>query len=352
VVAPASILKTMLRKSIKKHPAYSAAATLMIVIAFCIWLVGLIINQQKQRDENEWQITLGLIIEGRVKSINRWINGEFASLQELSKNGSLQLYIQQVLKTEDDTSKTIKAQKGYLKNLVLSHAQRSGFIDLAPQQQIRANVATVSLSGIAITNAEGKVITATPGILPLSSALLSTIARSRESNKPQITPLLHRKFSNGKTAGQSIGFVVPVYGLSGLGKQQQLIAMIIGFKNTADEFFHLLQATGSTIKTDEAYLIRQKNNNLYYESPLNNGSAVGTRQLDSNTVHLVAAHGVAEPGSFGQGINYANQHVFYTSRRINETPWTLLQTIQHHEAMHNAEKHRTFLLTTLLLMCF
>ena len=84
---------------------------------------------EKQRDLNNWQITLSIAADSRVAEIMKWADTRFATLQELAINGSMQLYVEQLLKNPDTTPQTDAIQLSYLRNLIQTTGQRSGFFD-------------------------------------------------------------------------------------------------------------------------------------------------------------------------------------------------------------------------------
>ena len=81
----------------KTKPLLISAAILLCVIAAGIYFVLSLIRYERQRDLNNWQITLSVVADSRATDIIKWVDGRFAVLQELAANGSLQLYAEQLL---------------------------------------------------------------------------------------------------------------------------------------------------------------------------------------------------------------------------------------------------------------
>ena len=83
-------------KKTVKYPLFGGIVVLLLFLLVGVWSILALVNHERQRDLNNWQITLGIMADGKTNRILTWVDDQFAALQELAQNGSLQLYVQQL----------------------------------------------------------------------------------------------------------------------------------------------------------------------------------------------------------------------------------------------------------------
>lgn len=324
---------------------FTAIAVLLLIIIGGSGGVRSLVHYEQQRDLGVWQITLGVMADSRAKRVQQWASSQFAALNELAGNGSLQVYTQQLQREVSLESPTEPAQLSYLRNLILDAAQRHGFAE-APSVKavIPANVAHQADAGLALLGKDMTVIIATPGMPILSDELRQTAAEVLTSGSAR----LHDIFLDGQ-ARPLVGFVVPVFALQRSGAGQEAVGVVVAIQNAATSLFPILQAEAAVTSTDEALLVRREQNLVVYVSPLADGTAPLNKRQSVDADTLDAAHAVSQPGSFVKKQDYAGVEVLSTSRSMPGLPWILVQKISVNEALKESMAHQRLLYSTLLM---
>ncbi|MBT8441497.1 MAG: DUF4448 domain-containing protein, partial [Gammaproteobacteria bacterium] len=103
-------------------------AVLVILVLIGAFFINAYIEQERERDLQQWESRLGLVADTKVDAIEILLNRSFDDLQELADNASLQLYLGQLLQPSGDSvAETEAAPLSYLRNLVLASADRFGY---------------------------------------------------------------------------------------------------------------------------------------------------------------------------------------------------------------------------------
>ncbi|HEB79871.1 MAG TPA: hypothetical protein ENI79_05295, partial [Rhodospirillales bacterium] len=162
------------KKSEKPRRGASKAALAIIVamaavIAAAVYFSFKFVEDERQRNLQEWQVRLGIVADSRAAAVNDWVDQNFAAIRELSENVSLQLYMTELAMSEGDASQVTDepAQISYLRNLLVATAERAGFKPPVASAEIAANVKRVGVAGLGLANAGGKAIVSTPDMPPL-----------------------------------------------------------------------------------------------------------------------------------------------------------------------------------------
>ena len=335
----------MTNRNRNTKPYLISAAILLFVIAAGVFSVLRLIRYEQQRDLNSWQRTLSVVADSRAADIMRWSDNRFAVLRELAANGSLQLYVQQLLSNPEMQQQTEAVQLSYLRNLIQTTGQRSGFHD-DPRSNMPApaNIAFYADNGLALLAAGGEMITSTPGLALPDAPLKEDIARVMASGTH-----LFRDIRRNENNQPIAGFLVPVFPLQQQSDSQPPIAVLYGFTNAATSLFKILDNRSLATKTAETILVRQDGNLITYISPLADGTMPLTLQLAANADDLVAASALRGPGRFSQGFDYAGSRCLFTSRVLSGMNMILIQKISYAEALAESQSHQRFLLVALLL---
>lgn len=335
-----------LNKQKGKRIVAAAIAVLLLIIIGGMGAVNALVRYEKQRDIDTWQITLNVMADSRAKRVQQWMNGQFASLEELAANGSLQMYSQQLQRLgQGEASPTEPAQLSYLRNLILDAAQRSGFVEAeSAKPAIPANVAHLADAGLALLGKEMTVLSATPGMPILSQEMRQSVAEVLASGASR----LHDIFLDD-SGRPLVSFLVPVFALQMADSGKETVAVLVGIKNAGGTLFPLLESEAAVTATDEAMLVRREDNLVVYVSPLADGTAPLTKSQPVASDTLAAAAAVIQPGSFAIRQDYAGVEVLSTSRALPGLPWVLVQTISTAEALKESMSHQRFLYLSLML---
>jgi response regulator RpfG family c-di-GMP phosphodiesterase len=303
-------------------------AVLLAVIGAGVFFAFQFVEGERQRALNEWQIRLGIVADSRVAEINDWIDANFDVIAELTENASLQLYLTELSDSKGDSSQVTDgaAQQGYLGNLLVAMADRSGFSAPPPSQVTNSNVERSGVAGMALTDADGKPLVATPEMPGLSGNIRKAIATSLDGEPAVID--MYKGASNDPT----IGFALPIYGVQS-DSNAKGIGVAIGIRVVDEELFDLMKQPGDTSKSSETYLVRKKANSVEYLSPLADKTAPLKRSMAFDTKDLAAAFALKTPGGFGIKRDYAGEEVLITSRALADVPWVLVRKIARSEAL-------------------
>jgi len=325
---------------------YSGLAALLLLIAVGFVSIDRFIAHERERDLHDWQVRLGLIADYQYDGIGGWVEGRFSVLQELADNGSLQLYMTQLLLREQ-SGDTEPAQLTYLRNLLLATAERGGYSGreslTAP---IRANIVTRSDAGLALFGQAGNVIVATPGLPQLDEKAHALIREVLSGGRGGMGDI--RLDEDGRPL---LTFAVPVRTIqsSGEDRHERVTGVVVGIENVERGLYPLLRSRNQATRSDETLLVRQDGDSVVYLGPLLDGTPGMKRRLAMDTPQLASAYGLQQPGGFAQLRDYAGNDVLALSRRFEGLPWTLVQKIDAGEALHESDAHQRFLVTTFSL---
>jgi len=327
--------------NLRTHRA-PAILGLVLLLVMGIWSVVHYAASEKERDLRAWETLLGVVAESRAQSVNQWVDSQYAVIRELTENASLRFYLSQTIAASNAESlETQAAQTGYLRNLLETTAERSGFSQLSRQAMIQANIAATSDSGIVIIDKTGKVVVETSGFQS-DETLKATLLRAMESGKPTLQDL----YENGR--GEVVlGFAIPVFAAQS-GSGAQAIAAVAGVKRARDELFPLLLRKGTLTSADETLLLRREGEAIAFVSPLADGTAPLRKRIASTTANLAEAEALGKPGGFSLRPDYSGREVLMVSRDFRQTPWVLVQKIDAAEALKESRDHQRFLLASLI----
>ena len=217
-----------------------AGASLAGIAIIGVILVFMFVSDQRERDLQAWQTRMGIIADSRFAAINGWIEAQFGTMRGLAENVSLQLYLTELNMFAGDASQVMDepAQRTYLRNLLVSTADRGGFTAPLLGAEINANVERIGVAGIAIVDNDAEVIVATPGMPPVEGDLASIILESRGKRA-----LYDMYIGPGGRA--TMGFLAPIFALQSDGSPSSQIGVVIGVKEIGDELYPLLEQPGA-----------------------------------------------------------------------------------------------------------
>lgn len=322
-----------------------AIVVLLSIIGAGVFFSFRFVEDEKFRTLNEWQIRLGIVADSRVADVNKWLEANFATIAELTQNASLQLYMTELTDAEGDTSEILDeaAQVGYLRNYLIAVADREGFSPPTQIQEFSANVEPAGVAGIALVDADGKSIVATPAMPAMGSALRIAMATALDG-KPSTVDMY-----KGATNLPTMGFALPIYGIQG-DDGGEGIGVAIGVKTVGEDLFETLVQPGDTSETTETYLVRKKGNTVEYLTPLRDGTAALKRAMAIDTPELAAAYALENPGGFAVLRDYAGDEVLAISRAVADSSWVLVRKISRKEALSASETRLQTILVVFILI--
>lgn len=317
---------------------------LALIAAIGVIAVYFFVQQEREREETQWQLRMGIVADSRFSDVDRWLNRQLDELGGLARNESVQIYADQINEMAGDPAlqEDAEALRDYLRNLLTVTADRTGFTLPEVGGAVPANVSETGGAGLMIVDNNGNVIAASPGAPPFAGDL-QTFVNAQSRGQRAISDMT----INGR-GNPSMAFLVPLVAAQSEGQAEQ-IGIILGVKEVAGELFPLLRQPGEASVTGKATLVRAKDNKITYLSPDENGKPMAI-ELDASTPDLDTAFAAAKPGAFATDKrNAAGTKVLVTGRSFSLLPWTLVYTIDHNEALGAAEARFRNLTIYLLL---
>lgn len=319
-----------------------AALMMLIVTVLGIFAVFRFVDQERQRDLQQWQIRLGIVADSRTVELRNWLDQNFAVFQDLADNASLQLYMTELV-TAEGRAPDEAVQAGYLRNLLIATAERTGFSEPSAPERVNANVERIGSAGIALINNKGGMIVASPGMPPLSEKISLAIKKALTGERVLIDIYAS---PNGLP---TIGFAQPLLAIQ--GEETSFIGAVIGLKVVDESFYNTLIQPGETLSEAEVYLVRSQGKTVEYVSSLDDGTPPLKRSMAQDTPELASAFGIKNPGGFAQKKDYGGKNVLVTSRAVKGTPWTLIRTVSQNEALSGTnQRQRTFIIVFVLII--
>ncbi|MDT8282775.1 MAG: hypothetical protein RQ982_08185, partial [Gammaproteobacteria bacterium] len=141
-------------------PVYIAFTMLLLFIGGSIWLVFEYVSAERQRDLDDWQARLGIMVESQQHAVENWFAGQSAIIAELAANPLLQIYVSQLYDDIDADSETSRGQLHHLKNLINASAEHAAVFtvikDISNNQRNKIN------DGLALVNEKGLLLSDVP----------------------------------------------------------------------------------------------------------------------------------------------------------------------------------------------
>lgn len=317
-----------------------------LAIAIAVFFAFKFVQNERQRTLQEWQIRLGIVADSRLAEVNTWLDQNFKVMRELAENASLQLYMSELSAAGSDPAARVdvEAQGTYLRNMLTATAERNGFVPPVAAAQISANVERVGIAGIGLTDAKGTPLSSTSAMPPITGNLRKNIIKALTGEPVLIDAYI------GASNLPTIGFVLPVYGIQDDPTGPAGLGTVVGIRVLGSSLFSHLTQPGETAKTAETVIVRRVGNTVQYLSPLSDGTKPLKLSLAITTPDLASAYALKHPGGFAIKRDYAGNDVLVVSRKIANTPWTLIRKIDVSEALAASETRLKTLLTVFVLL--
>lgn len=335
---PATILQS-------KSSIWLALLVLVVIVIIGFGLINKLTKIERNRDIQNWQHRLSLMADVREDLLNDWLATQDTTLSSLAKNQSLQLYLSHISRKKDLSKTDVEAaQRTYLRNLLIKTAKSNGFYEESPVSPIKANIPVIKHSGIAILNAEGEIIIATPGMPALDKLSIEIGKEVAKSGNKAI-----RDIYLNKHAEQVMAFMVPVPALANTDVSEKATATILGLRTIRNSLYPLLDKEIFSTTTDASILIRGDKGSVVYLNKENPNNPDMFVRLPREPDALAAAYALGNPGAFGIRKDFSGKEVLFISRPIQDTNWLLLQMISDEEALRESDAHQKSLFTSFSL---
>ncbi|MBF0587849.1 MAG: PAS domain-containing protein [Magnetococcales bacterium] len=323
-----------------------ALGILTIVTMLGVYFAFRYVAQERERAVQQWQVRLSIVAESRAQAVSEWVSEQRRIVEDISENQSLRIYLSELSEADwrQDEVTDGAAQAGYLSNLLMVTAERSGFLPPYSNSTGVANVNHQPMTGGLIVLDKHRNVVASSGIALAEGAPLDHALNVAIEGEPHIVSPFRNK------AGQALfGFSLPIYGIQddtngpGLG-------VVIGLRPMEKSLYSRLVQPGDDSKTAENHLIAKRHSLIDYLSPTRTSKAPLAHSLNLNTPRLAASFALEKPGEFAIKRDYGGREVLVTSRSIEGIPWLLMRTIGREEALTEIEQHHTTTLTAFLLL--
>lgn len=321
------------------------ALALVLAAIVAIALVLRFAEAERDRDLRIWQVRLGIVADSRFAAVDAWLAEQLGELTALAENASLQLYLSQlaVAGGQPERDALAEAQADYLRNLLVVSAERAGYVVPSAVSPVEANVERVGVSGLALLDAAGRPLVATPAMPPVDGALAAFVAGLPAGKRGILDIHLN---AAGRPA---MAFAAPVFAVQTDPDASTQIGYVLGVKEISGELYPLLKQPGESSATARAVLVRPAGAAIEYLSPLPDETAPLTVKMARDTPALDAAFAVETPGGFALRRDYRDREVLVTSRSFTEVPWTLMYEVERAEALVDSEARRTRLTVILVV---
>jgi PAS domain S-box-containing protein len=316
---------------------------LLLAIVGAVSFATRVLESEGARDFRVWQARLGILADSRATAVTDWLERQIGVVDGLAQNASLQIYVTELALASGDRAGVTDeaAQAEYLRNLLVVTADRTGFAGAPLGPRVGANVARVGTAGLAIVDAQARVLVATPDMAAIDPRIRDFIAGG--PSKPAVLDIYA-----GPGGQPTMAFYAPVTGLQA-DPGTPPVAGVLGIKPVAAELFALLTRPPTSERTTETLLVRRSGATVEFLSPIADGAPLEKR-LALDTLDLAEAFALQNPGGFALRRDYRDQEVLVTGRAIAPVGWALVHKIDRWEALAESDARRRRLIAVMGLL--
>ena len=316
---------------------------LLLSSALALEVARRYVVEELDREISTWQARLGVLADARVASLNDWVAGQVATVHALGVNSSIQLYLTELAAAGGDPARMTDepGQAGYLANLLLASADRTGFLP-PPSPQIPANIVRPRISGIAVIDAQTRIRVATPGMPPVVGRL-AALAKGLVTPEAGIEDIYL-----GEGGKPTMAFAIAVYPVQA-DQASEPIGYVLGVKDVSGELFGLLSRPATIETSDESILARREGDALVFLSPLMDGTPPLSKRTTADPNGGAEGAALVAATGFAEGRDYRAVDVLAVARPIAGRPWTLIHKIDRAEALGSAETRLSRLYVVVVL---
>ncbi len=340
----------------------AGGAAMVATIIGAIVMSQSFISEELKRETQAWQVRLGIVADSRVEAVNDWVDGNFKVLRELTQNASLQLYMSELSAPQEeslippgaapasDADSLLQGLDGsggglgssassdFLRNLLISTAERSPFKAPPPVGEIAANVERLGVAGLGLVDKNAEPIISTPDMPPITGRIKEAVRRALDGEPSVIDMYL------GASGEPTIGFALPVYAMQEGGAGAKGIGAVVGIRLVDETLWERLVQPGTLSKTAETLLVRKNGGKVEYLSPLSDGAGPLKRSLALASPNLAIADAINIPGAFVNNLDYGGERVLMVSREVAQVPWILVRKVSRDEALGLVENRLNVIL--------
>jgi len=322
----------------------TTAAAIVVAALVGVWLSLRYVEGERARDLIDWQTRLGLIADGRASAVNEWVARQGDTVDGLARNTTIEIYLTELSLAGGDRSRVTEeaAQAEFMRILLVATAERSGFTGQAVGPAVPANVQRQGVAGLAVLDADARPIAATADFPALDQRLRGTIARARQGQRAI------EDIYAGPGGRPTMAFVAPISAIQA-DPGSAPVGYVLGVREVARDLYPLLARPATAERSGETLLVRRRDGQIEYLSPLADGSAPLTKQLAADTAGLVDGTLIQERNGFELGRDYRGNPVLAVSRPIAGVPWVLVHKVDRAEALADSDARLSRLLWTLVL---
>lgn len=320
-------------------PPKSAGVILAIAVmtgaAVALFLALKFAQSEANRDSLIWQRQMSVVINSREVAVEEWLAAQKKVISRLAENPSLRIYLGNVQAGGKAQNMENLAHAAYLENQLKAVALQNSYMPkVAEGFSVKASLAQSRTSGLALTTPQGQLIVSTPAMPSVIRSVADFLERGAGSDVISFGPYA------GENGSPAIAFIAPVFGVQD-DNSSPAIGFAVGIKILPDDFYKKLIQPGETANTAKSYLVRKNGTAMEYLSPLRtrngNTHAPMTMVLDGENSSLAATFAVEKAGDtiggFAERINYDGERVLVTGRKIKDTDWVLVRTVDSAEVM-------------------
>ncbi|MCL4721633.1 MAG: hypothetical protein KJ041_06680, partial [Gammaproteobacteria bacterium] len=339
------------RLPFRRSGVAGALGGLVLLLLVGAALIGVYIRGERERDLLQWESRLGLVADARADAVARLLAAGRRDVDELARNASLQLYLWQVTApraTAPDSRDAADSEAGqlaYLRNLITAAAERGAYLP-EPATRVPANLPRSSASGLALLDASGRTVVATPGIAGQLGGYADLAGHALAAPGQARVALL-----SGPDDRPVLVTAVAVSRVSGAGTANgDPIGVLLGIRNAEQDLYPLLTRGPAFVETTETLLVVADEDRVLFLSPTRDGAVPLRRSLPIERTDVAEVAAVMAPERFVSLPNHRGVPVLQVGRRIRGQDWVLVQQVVAEEALSVANDRRTFLLATLSLL--
>lgn len=327
-----------IKTSISGISPFVSSVFIVAFLAISLWLIIEYAEKERDRDLANWQSRLALLAEIRAKSVEDLVEGRRQELNYLANNSSLRLFLSQQGSENLINRSILSAQQGHIRNLISMSAVQFDLSEFSNNKK-QLNLNRQSNYGLAILGMKQQLVMSTKGFPVDMGKHKEILNLVYESAKPQIIDLF-----SANNQLPVYGYIAPVFKIQDINMSSPVGAVMV-LLDPQKDLYELLRNKQSATKTDESILVKQSGPSIVYLSPIKNEIKL-FHQLPDNNNQLAASNAFHNVGGFFEMKDYQGDNVLITARKVQNTPWRLIQKISTDEALAESNKHQSFLLTT------
>jgi len=327
---------------ITKSPARTGLVLLILFFIISLALIMKYAEKERQRDMLNWQSRLGILADMRKAAVENWLFDRKSKLKSISENSTLQLYLSQYEELKENKDNIGHAQFSHVRNLLHATAKQFDFMGLS-SGAVNTGYDESNKPGLAVFSKNGELLFSTKSFSTTVSPYKDLIDLALKTGGEQFIDMfsIENKYMR-------YGYVMPVFHIQKMQFQDPVGAVVV-LLDPVSSLFNKLQNLHLNTDSDETLLLRSEKNSTVFLSPLRGVFNI-FHQIPKANMNLAANFSIHKNGGFSLKQDYRNKKVLVTARKIENTPWVLMQKIDAVEALEESNSHQQFVLITFSLL--